>query len=82
MGAMVGPNIGLSELGSRMVRALTDEDDDTDYVVNSTEELLFKFEEYNKNRKEKVLMKRMLLLVLWILINGMEVLLQKRMELS
>ena len=51
MGAMVGPNIGLSELGSIFVRAIADEAD-TGLVVKSTEEMLNKFEVYNDKRKQ------------------------------
>ena len=49
MGAIVGPNIGLSEIGSRIVRKIAD-NADTGLVSKSTEEVLNKFEMYNKRR--------------------------------
>ena len=52
MGAMVGPNLGLSELGSLIVRKIAD-NADTGLVAKSTEEVISKFEEFNKNRFEK-----------------------------
>ena len=42
MGAMVGPNFGLSEIGSLMVRKIA-ENADKGYVSKSTEEVLHKF---------------------------------------
>jgi hypothetical protein len=48
MGAMVGPNVGLSTLGCRIVRAIAD-NHDTGNVSKSTEETISKLEEYNKN---------------------------------
>jgi hypothetical protein len=56
MGAIVGPNIGLSELGSMMVRKIA-ESADIGLVATSTEEVLDKIEVYNKNRVGKNLKK-------------------------
>ena len=52
MGATVGPNIGLSELGSMIVRKVADLSD-VGLVVRSTEEALNKIEEFNKTRLKK-----------------------------
>ena len=52
MGAIVGPNIGLSEIGSIIVRKIAD-NADVGLVARSTEEVLNKFEKYNKERFEK-----------------------------
>ena len=52
MGAMVGPNIGLSELGSRIVRKIAD-NADIGLVSKSTEEVINKFEIFNKGRLKK-----------------------------
>ena len=52
MGAMVGPNVGLSEIGSLIVRRIAD-NADKELVSKSTEEVIYKFEEYNKTRIEK-----------------------------
>ena len=49
MGAIVGPNMGLSEIGSMIVRKIAD-NADVGLVARSTEEVLNKFEEYNKER--------------------------------
>ena len=49
MGAMVGPNIGLSEIGSILVRKIADNADEG-HVAKSTEEVLHKFEMFNKRR--------------------------------
>ena len=49
MGAMVGPNIGLSEIGSRIVRKIA-ENADVGLVAKSTEEVIEKIEKYNKRR--------------------------------
>ena len=49
MGAIVGPNIGLSELGSMIVRKIAD-NADGGLVAKSTEEVLNKFETFNKRR--------------------------------
>ena len=50
MGAMVGPNVGLTNFGSIIVRAVADE-----YYVGlvskSTEETISKLEEYKKKRE-------------------------------
>ena len=54
MGAIVGPNIGLSELGSLIVRKIA-EHADIGLVATSTEEVLDKIEEYNKTRMKKKL---------------------------
>ena len=51
MGAIVGPNIGLSEIGSRIVRKIAD-NADTGLVSKSTEEVLNKFEMFNKRRPQ------------------------------
>ena len=51
MGAIVGPNIGLSELGSIAVRKIVDNADEG-LVSKSTEEVLNKFEMFNKGRLE------------------------------
>jgi hypothetical protein len=48
MGAMVGPNVGLSNFGSMVVRAIANNCDDS-HVSKSTEETIFKLEEYNSN---------------------------------
>ena len=53
MGAVVGPNVGLSNfLGKEVVRRVA-EDAGNETVCKSTEELLSVFESYNKNRIEK-----------------------------
>ena len=49
MGAIVGPNIGLSELGSIIVRKIA-EKADVGLVIKSTEEALNKIENFNKSR--------------------------------
>ena len=49
MGAIVGPNIGLSEIGSRIVRKIAD-NADIGLVAKSTEEVLNKIEMFNKRR--------------------------------
>ena len=49
MGAIVGPNIGLSEIGSRIVRKIAD-NADIGLVAKSTEEVLNKIEMFNKKR--------------------------------
>ena len=51
MGAVVGPNIGLSEIGSIIVRKIAD-NADMGLVAKSTEEVLNKIEEFNKRRIE------------------------------
>ena len=53
MGAVVGPNIGLSEIGSKIVRKIADTAD-VGLVAKSTEEVLNKIETYNKRRFEKI----------------------------
>ena len=50
MGAMVGPNIGLSNFGSIIVKAIANEFD-VGHVSKSTEETIAKIEEYNSNRE-------------------------------
>ena len=52
MGAVVGPNMGLSELGSLLVRKIAD-NADIGLVAKSTEEVISKFEEFNKSRFDK-----------------------------
>ena len=49
MGAIVGPNVGLSEVGSIIVRKISDNADNGS-VAKSTEEVLNKFEIFNKRR--------------------------------
>jgi hypothetical protein len=49
MGAIVGPNIGLSEIGSILVRKIADEAEEGS-VAKSTEEVLHEFETFNKRR--------------------------------
>ena len=51
MGAMVGPNVGLTNFGSIIVRAIADEYDEG-RVSRSTEETIAKIEEYNKTRED------------------------------
>ena len=51
MGAMVGPNVGLANFASIIVRKIADDADDGN-VSKSTEEFLAKVEEYNKTRTE------------------------------
>jgi hypothetical protein len=53
MGAIVGPNIGLSEIGSIIVRKISD-NADIGLVAKSTEEVLNKIETFNKIRLEKI----------------------------
>ena len=50
MGAMVGPNVGLANYGSIIIRAIANEFD-VGNVSKSTEETIAKIEEYNKNRE-------------------------------
>ena len=52
MGAMVGPNVGISDIGSLIVRKIA-ENADKGLVAKSTEEVINKFEEYNKTRCER-----------------------------
>ena len=51
MGAVVWPNIGLSEIGSIIVRKIAD-NADVGLVAKSTEEVINKIESYNKRRIE------------------------------
>ena len=51
MGAMIGPNVGLANFGSMIIRKVA-EDADVGYVSKSTDETIVKIEEYNKNKKE------------------------------
>ena len=60
MGAIVGPNIGLSELGSILVRKIA-EHADIGLVATSTEEVLEKVEEYNKNRKKNIKLRKVII---------------------
>ena len=46
MGANIGPNHSLAQIGSKFLRAIADNVKETS-VIKSTEELLRKFEEYN-----------------------------------
>ena len=48
MGATVGPNLGLSEIGSIIVRKITD-NADVGFVAKSTEELLHKLKHSTKS---------------------------------
>ena len=53
MGATVGPNIGLSNfIGGKVIRNITEAMDDGN-VCKSTEEMIYHFEKYNKERVEK-----------------------------
>ena len=52
MGAIVGPNIGLSELGSMVVRKIA-ENADIGLVSTSTEEVINKIEVFNESRFRK-----------------------------
>ena len=47
MGARVGPNTSLAQIGCKILRAMADCETET-YVVKSTEEVLRAFEEYNQ----------------------------------
>ena len=49
MGANVGPNVGASNFISEIIRKIADEADEG-YVCKSTEEMLYKFDKYNKER--------------------------------
>ena len=60
MGAIVGPNVGLSELGSILVRKIA-EISDVGLVSKSTEELLNKSEEFNKTRLGRVKLKKLII---------------------
>ena len=51
MGARVGPNTGLSQIGCKLVKAIS-ESIENKLSVKSTEEMLCKFRNYNMNRKE------------------------------
>ena len=51
MGAMVGPNVGLANFASMIVRQIAD-DADVENVSKSTEETIAKIEEFNKARAE------------------------------
>ena len=57
MGAMVGPNIGLSELGSILVRKIADTSD-VGLVAKSTEEVLNKF---NKTRLQNPRLRKLII---------------------
>ena len=50
MGARVGPNTGLSQIGCKIVKAISQNLEDK-LSVKSTEEMLCKFRSYNINRK-------------------------------
>ena len=52
MGAMVGPNVGLASIGNIIIRKIADEAD-VGHVSKSTEEMVAKVEEYNKNREKE-----------------------------
>ena len=53
MGATVGPNMGLSEIGSLIVRKIAN-NADIGLVAKSTEEVINKFEEYNRSRFDMI----------------------------
>ena len=60
MGANVGPNVGASNFVSEIIRKIAD-DADEGFVCKSTEEILYKFDKYNKerlklNQKDKKMM--------------------------
>ena len=62
MGAVVGPNVALSNFIGREIIKRVAEDADNDTVCKSTEELLSIFEAYNKDRvKEGFHQKKMIL---------------------
>ena len=50
MGAMIGPNVGISNFGCLIVRAIADEYDEG-LVSKSTEETISKVENYNSRRE-------------------------------
>ena len=50
MGAMIGPNVGLSNFGCMIIRAISDEYDEG-LVSKSTEETISKLENYNTRRE-------------------------------
>ena len=61
MGEMVGPNLGILELWSIIVRKIADEAD-VGLVVKSTEELINKFEEFNESRfKNNMALKKLII---------------------
>ena len=60
MGARVGPNTGLSQIGSRILRSIID-DVKVRHDVKSTEEMLAKIEQYNESLKSKKSKKKMIL---------------------
>ena len=53
MGAMVGPNVGLANFASTIVRTMAD-DMDKGHVSKSTEETIHKLEEYNAKRNNLI----------------------------
>ena len=52
MGANIGPNTGLSQIGCKLLRAIID-DIEVRHDVKSTEEMLESFISYNKSLKSK-----------------------------
>ena len=52
MGAKVGPNTGLSQIGCKILKKVLEKKNDKK-EVKSTEELMAKFKEYNSNRSEE-----------------------------
>ena len=52
MGAYIGPNVGLANIGGLIIRRIAEETD-TGFVCKSTEEMQYRFEKYNKERIEK-----------------------------
>ena len=50
MGAKIGPNTGLAEIGCKIIRSISEEVK-TRFDVKSTEEMLSKISKYNKSVK-------------------------------
>ena len=65
-GAMVGPNVGISNLTCEVVRRIADEAN-TGYVSKSTEETINKIEKYNESRKDLIKADDKLSCFQWIL---------------
>ena len=57
MGATIGPNTGLAQIGCSIIRGICD-DVKVRYDVKSTEEMLSRFDEYNKSLKKNKRFKR------------------------
>ena len=60
MGARVGPNTGLSQIGSKVLRSIID-DVKVRHDVKSTEEMLARIENYNESLKSQKSKKKMVL---------------------